>query len=250
MICKDLLTMTGFSCQPINAQGSLARINTPFCFADGDPVPVYVQTFANNVHRFFDDGQTLLHFIGRGMKLNNGHKLRFMSVIAQKHGAVLNEKGVLELVSSKESTAETFAKYISCLVSITQWEEEHEGLDADGSAFATEVAQAMLEKYPNKEYILKPTYLGSSGKKHELDFKLGGVGYLAVKPSQKSAAPALYKLVDITNRQSNADETLTVVIDDRHDKLAAKNTQQVFRSIASSVINFSKIAPEAAPSSH
>lgn len=250
MICQDLLTMTGFSCQPINEQGSLARIRTPFCFADGDPVPVYVQTFANHVHRFFDDGQTILHLIGRGMKFKNGHKLRFMSNIAQKHGVILNQQGVIEVFSNKESTAETFAKYISCLLSITQWEEEHQGHDADGSAFATEVAQILLEQHPDKAYQLKPSYLGSSGKRHELDFKLDEVGYLTVKPNQQSAAPALYKLVDITNRQSNADETLTVVIDDRFDKTAAKNTQQVFRSIASSVINFSKIAPAFVPIQH
>ena len=42
MICQNLLNLTGFACQPLNEQGTLARINTPFCFADGDPVPVYL----------------------------------------------------------------------------------------------------------------------------------------------------------------------------------------------------------------
>lgn len=242
MICKDLLQMTGFACQPINEQGDFARISTPFCFADGDPVPVYVQSFSNDVYRFFDDGQTLLHFIGRGMKFPSGHQLRFLSGIAQKHGAVLNENGVLELFSKGSSPADAFAKYVSCLVTVTQWEDEHQGADSDGAAFATEVVHALLSLYPQREPTLKPTYLGSSGKRHELDVKLGNTGYLAVKPNQKSAAPALYKLVDITNRQSNSDEELVVVIDDRFDKSAAKNTQQVFRSIASNVINFSKIA--------
>ena len=70
-----------------------------------------------------------------------------------------------------------------------------------------------------------------------------GSGYLAVKPTQQSAAPALYKLVDITNRQTNDGENIVVVIDDRFDKQAAKNTQQVFRSIVSDVIHFSKLVP-------
>lgn len=245
MICKDLLNMTGFACQPISEQGDLARISTPFCFADGDPVPVYVQTFANNVHRFFDDGQTLLHFIGRGMQLNNGHKLRFVSKIAQKHGAAMNDNGVLELFSKGASSADAFAQYITCMIAISQWEQEHQGLDANGAAFADEVAHALLSLYPEsaKTFMPKPVYLGSSGKRHELDFSFDGKGYIAVRPNQQSAAPALYKLVDITNRQTNEDVQLVVVIDDRHDKIAAKNTKQVFRSIASDVISFSKIEP-------
>ena len=245
MICKDLLTMTGFACQPISEQGDLARISTPFCFADGDPVPVYVQSFANNVHRFFDDGQTLLHFIGRGMQFDNGHKLRFLSNIAQKHGASMNEKGVLELLSKGSSTADAFAQYITCMVAISQWEHENQGIDSNEAAFADEVAHALLSLHPSSAntFMSKPMYLGSSGKRHELDFSLDGKGYMAVKPSPQSAAPALYKLVDITNRQINEGSQLIVVIDDRHDKRAAKNTAQVFRSIADDVISFSKIAP-------
>ncbi|AOV03609.1 MULTISPECIES: DUF1828 domain-containing protein [Delftia] len=243
MICQNLLNLTGFACQPINEQGTLARINTPFCFADGDPVPVYVQSFDNDVHRFFDDGQTVLHFIGRGMNFSSGHKLRFLSNLASKHGASLNAKGVIEILSTDSSSADAFARYISCLVAITHWEMEHQGVDADGSAFATEVAQALLQRYPGKELQLRPEYLGSSGKRHELDFKMEGSGYLAVKPTQQSAAPALYKLVDITNRQTNDGENIVVVIDDRFDKQAAKNTQQVFRSIVSDVIHFSKLVP-------
>jgi len=252
MICKNLLQMTGFACQPISEQGDLARISTPFCFADGDPVPVYVQSFANDVHRFFDDGQTLLHFIGRGMKLDNGHRLRFLANIAQKHGAAVNDNGVLELFSKGDSPSNAFAQYITCVIAIAQWEYEHQGIDANGAAFADEVVHALLTLHPESTSTLihKPTYLGSSGKRHELDFGLGGKGYIAVKPNQQSAAPALYKLVDIINRQTNADAHLVVVIDDRHDKNAAKNTKQVFRSIASDVISFSRIAPPAQAAIH
>lgn len=243
MICKDLLNLTGFACQPISKQGDLARISTPFCFADGDPVPVYVQSFSNNIYRFFDDGHTLLHFLGRGMEIKSGHKLRFLVNIAQKHGAALNESGVLELFSKNNNAADAFAKYITCLVSISQWEEEHQDLNANGAVFAEEVAHTLLSQHPewSHTFVQKPNYLGSSGKRHELDFSLGGKGFLAVKPTQQSAAPALYKLVDITNRQSNEELEFVVVIDDRNDKKAAKSTTQVFRSIANDVINYSHL---------
>lgn len=243
MICSNLHNLTGFACHPIDEQGSLAQIVTPFCFADGDPFPVYVETFSNDVHRFFDDGLTLLHFLGRGMKFESGHKLRFLSNIASKHGATLNQDGVLELLSKASHPSEAFARYISCLVAITTWEEEHQGVDADGSAFATMVAHALMHLHPGQELQQRPGYLGSSGKRHELDFKIDGTGYVAVKPAPQSAAPALYKLVDITNRESNALESLAVVVDDRFDKGAAKSTQQVFRGIVNKVVAYSKIAP-------
>lgn len=250
MICSNLFNLTGFACHPIDGQGSLAQIVTPFCFADGDPLPVYVEKFSNNVHRFFDDGLILLHFLGRGMKFESGHKLRFLSNIATKHGANLSQDGILELISKSDEPADAFARYIACLISITTWEEEHQGVDADGSAFATMVAHALMQKYPGQDFKQKPSYLGSSGKRHELDFKIDGAGYIAVKPAPQSAAPALYKLVDITNRESNALERLAVVVDDRFDKEAAKSTQQVFRGIANTVIAYSKIAPQEEMSLH
>ena len=157
---------------------------------------------------------------------------------------------MIELFSKDASPADAFAKYISCLVMVTQWEEDHQEGDSDGAAFATEMVHALLALHPLKVPTFKPTYTGSSGKRQELDVKLGSIGYLAVKPNPKSAAPALYKLVDITNRQSNSAEELVVVIDDRFDPGAAKNTQQVFRGIASNVISFSKILSAQAATMH
>ena len=78
-------------------------------------------------------------------------------------------------------------------------------------------------------------------QQHEVDLKVGDTGYLAVKPSQQSAGPALYELVDITNRQANDALNLVVVIDDRFDRAAAKSTQQVFRGVASNVVSYSRL---------
>lgn len=249
MICSNLHKLIGFACQPINEQGSIAQIATPFTFADGDRLPVYVQSYDSQVHRFFDDGQTILHFIGRGMKFKNGHQLRFLANLAEKHGAALNKNGVLEVFSQNSAPQEAFSKYLSCLVAITEWEKEHEGLNADGAAFVAEVAHALTEGDPAGHFEKSPLYLGSSGKKHTLDFKFNGVGYIAIKPSQQSAAPALYKLVDITNRNSNVDEEVIVVVDDRFDKAAAKRVSQVFRTVAE-VVSFSRIETKEARPRH
>lgn len=242
MICNNLYKLIGFSCQALNEQGSIARIATPFTFADGDNFPIYVQSYDSQVHRFFDDGQTLLHFIGRGMKFKNGHQLRFLANIAERHGASLNKNGVLEVFSEGLAPQEAFSKFLACLMAVTEWEKENEAINAnaENAAFIAEVSYALLENNPSGIFEKEPAYFGSSGKKHTLDFKLNGIGYIAIKPSQQAAAPAIYKLVDITNRNTNIDEEIVVVIDDRFDKSAAKNISQVFRSL-SEVVNFSRI---------
>lgn len=249
MICTNLHAVIGFECYPLDAEGQFAQITTPFTFADGDALPIYVQSFENDVHRFFDDGQTILHLLGRGMKFKNGSQLRFLTSLAERHGAALNKNGVLEVFSSSGKPQIAFSKFLSCLVDVTQWEREHEGLNADSAAFAAEVAHALLEKMPTGHLEKSPPYLGSSGKRYELDFKFNGVGYLAIRPNQQSAAPALFKLVDITNRTSNDNEEFCVVIDDREDHEAAKNTAQVFRSTAT-VVNFSRIESPLQTPSH
>lgn len=241
MICNYLHNLTGFVCHPIDEQGTLAQIHTPFRFADGDPLPVYVQSFQKNVVRFFDDGQIILHFLGRGMDLSSGNKIRFLKNIAQKFGADISKEGILEITSQESNPSDAFAKYIACLHSVASWESEHQNINANGAAFVEEVIYTLQNLYPAQTIDTKPKFLGSSGKRHEIDFSIGNMGYFAIKPSQQSAAPALYKLIDITNRLDNESKNFTVIIDDRFDKSAAKNTKQVFRSVADDVIDFSKI---------
>lgn len=241
MICNYLHNLTGFVCHPIDEQGTLAQIQTPFHFADGDPLPVYVQSFQNNVVRFFDDGQVILHFMGRGMDLSSGQRIRFLKNIASKFGADINKDGVLEISSKENNPSDAFAKYIACLHSVASWESEHQNNNATSAAFVEEVIFTLQSIYPHQTIKPKKKYIGSSGKTHEVDFSIDDVGYFAIKPTQQSAAPALYKLVDISNRIDNESKKFTVIIDDRFDKSSAKNTRQVFRSIADDVIDFSKI---------
>ena len=43
MICTNIFNLTGIRCHPLNDDGSIAMISTPFTFEDGDPIPVYIE---------------------------------------------------------------------------------------------------------------------------------------------------------------------------------------------------------------
>lgn len=240
MICTNLHQVIGFECHPLDGSGALAYIATPFTFSDGDSIPVYVEKLSVG-YRFFDDGQTLLHFMGRGMKFQTGHQLKFLSAIASQFDATLNEDGIIEVYAKEEQPQAGFASYVACMLQVRAWEVEHEGVDADASAFAIEVAEALKAWQPGVELASAREYIGASGKTYAVDYQFGEKGVLAITPQHQKAASALYKLVDITNRSSNAHEEFLVVIDDRKHPDKANNEAEVFRSVAN-VITYTKLA--------
>ena len=65
MICSSISELIGFECHPLTDDGSVAMIDTPCAFQDGDEIPVFVEKMAGKV-RFLDGGGTMMHLLGRG----------------------------------------------------------------------------------------------------------------------------------------------------------------------------------------
>ena len=96
MICSTLSGLIGFTCQPLNDDGSVAMIDTPFAFPDGDGIPVFVEKPQGRT-RFFDDGATIMHLLGRGVVLDDHRKTRLMKDLAEPNGVALTDMGELEI---------------------------------------------------------------------------------------------------------------------------------------------------------
>ena len=77
MICHQFSSLLGFECHPLSEDGSVAAISSPFTFEDGDSLPLFVESVNGQV-RFFDDGATLMHFIGRGVRIENKRNATFL----------------------------------------------------------------------------------------------------------------------------------------------------------------------------
>lgn len=231
MICHQLTTLLGYQCHPLTDDGSLALIDTSFTFQDGDFVPVYVQQVAGQV-RFFDAGETILHLMGRGVNLASAGKIKFLKTIAEKNGTAINSSGEIEVFEQEANASNAFAKYLSTLLSIVNWENEQQGISADIDTFVEEVSFYFKAAYPSQIQSPSPEYVGISGHVYKFDFIHGDSAILAVTPHHASISSAIKKLVDLNQVSVNNGLNTLIVIEDRHDLKAASNETKVLTAIS------------------
>lgn len=245
MISTALLYSIGLHCQPVAEGDSVAIVYTPFQFADGDGIHFYVEQVGSSF-RFFDGGETMLHFAGRGVSIANGNDTRFLRTAAKAHGAVFNKDGEIETVA--KSAAEGFAAYMQTMHDIVKWEKENENARVDMSLYVEDVV--MLLKAANPSAIVKPggELLGISGHSHKFDAYIDNTPVLAVGVHAASISSALKKLVDCGARKHERLKSL-VVLDDRQDPAEAESQARVL-AIASDVTMFSDLARNTSMAAH
>lgn len=231
MICETLSKTLGFDCSPITASGDVVLISTPFRFDDGDALPVFAETAAGQI-RFFDDGQSMMHFIGRGVRLENGKNTRFMRSAAKEHGAVFNELGEIEVWAPLTDAPSAFARYLNSLLALVSWERDQRGAATDETQFVEEVVMALRAWKPDALLIENPAFEGVSGRAYTLDVSFEGAGVVATGPHPNAISSVLHKLVDIHGLMANATTKFLVVIDDRIDPDAAKREALIMQSVA------------------
>ncbi|MFC5608206.1 DUF1828 domain-containing protein [Variovorax soli] len=231
MICAHLTTLLGFDCTPLDEGGMVAHVSTPFRFADGDAVPVYVE-MANGQVRFFDDGHTVMHFTGRGMRLEDGRHTRFLTTAAQAHGATFSDQGDMEAWAPEAQAADAFGRYMAAMLEVCRWEKDQEGASTDVTFLVDEVATALRAWKPTATITENPEFTGISGKPHRLDFLFDGQGVAVATPNPRSASAVLRRLVDIRSAHDNAALPLLVVVDDRADPEGAKREAAILQNVA------------------
>lgn len=231
MICTNLSEILGFKCHPISDDGLVASIDTAFQFEDGDFIPIYLQSFSNQI-RFFDGGETLFHLSGRGLNLNRSQGTRFIKTLVEKSGASLNKDGEIEVFCNGESISKAFSSYIQALLSIVRWEYDQQGINTDTDLFIHEVSMYFKSVYPHKEQKESPEYIGVSGHKYKFDFVHGGDAILAISSHPNSVASTLKKLIDIKQQSINSNLSSLVVIDDRQDKELANSQSKILTAVS------------------
>lgn len=232
MICEQLQDLLGFACHPLNEDGSVAMIETPFTFSDGDGLPVFAEVTGQYI-RFFDDGTTLMHFMGRGISFNDRRKARPIQGAAEKHGAKLNEDGEIEIWIPREQAAHGFAQYISALLSVVTWERESEGDSYDATNLIEEVRICLQAWKRGARIEVEPELFGISGHKHAFNFMVDGKAILAIQPSPQSVSAAIRKTLDVISKPREQGQfTVQVIIDDRHRPEEAKNEAMVITAVA------------------
>lgn len=230
MICNDIASLLGFTCHPLNNDGSIALIDTPFTFEDGESLPVFVEKVGQSV-RFFDDNEVVFHFLGRGLgDSNGGLRTRFIKNAIAPYGITLNDGNVIEVWSDQKSSKEAFARYLSGLLAIVAWEHDNKGVGIDSSYFVEEVALYLESWKKGHKINISPTYVGMSKTSYQLDFEVDGEAVIAIRPHPYSVGNALRKMIDIAGNEPNA--VFRVVLDDRSDAESAKTQGVILSSMA------------------
>jgi hypothetical protein len=124
MNCAAISEMTGYECYPLNEDDTVALIETPFKFEDGDDIPVYVE-FGQGFVRFFDDGEVYDHFEGRGLFFGD-YDIGFLSEIAGSNGLHFTDKCIIEIAAAPQDAAAAFAKYMAAMLAFVSWEKAWE----------------------------------------------------------------------------------------------------------------------------
>lgn len=243
MICQQLTSILGLECHQLDAAGQIALIETPFRFADGDHVPLYVENVGHKL-RFFDDGATVMHFIGRGINADRPRAFNFIKSAAQSNGGDLSEAGDVEVWTSMDTAPQAFVQYITTMIALVAWEQDKAGVSHDAELFVDEVALCLTAWKAGHEVKRGPKLSGITGKEHELNFEVDGTLYLAISAHHNAASAALHKLIDIRGAAVNAGISTMVVIDDRDDPKAAESESKVISSV-SRVMSMSQLQKHA-----
>jgi len=231
MICSNISRLLGIVCHPLDSDGTVAMLETPFIFEDGKQLPIFLEKLGRTV-RFFDDGYTLMHFYGRGVSVDEGRRTRFIKNAAESNGVTLNDRGILEILAHEDAAAEAFAKYMSTMTQLAGWEKEQIGQSTDASILIAEVAQCLRAWKPHAEIIESPQFIGVSGQVYKLDFDMDGEGIIAISPHHAAVSAAIKKLLDIKSRPENSELKILAIIDDRYDEKAAKREGLIMDALA------------------
>lgn len=214
MICDHLAESLGFACSILNEAGTVAHVSTPFKFADGDPVPVYMELAGNQI-RFFDDGEVFLHFKGRGLLLSNRNQARFIAKAAERHGAAYGDDWVLQANASTANVRDAFSRYMGAMHAICAWELDNEGISQDTALLIEEAAMAFLAAKPGADIVREPSFTGISGKQRTLSLLVDGTAVAVTGTHHAAVSAALMSMVDVRQAAENQGRSFMFLLDDR-----------------------------------
>lgn len=232
MICAELFSVIGVSCTPMDDAGTVALIETPFRFADGDAMSIFVEKTMSGVVRFFDEGGTLMHLAGRGVDVRNAKRLHFLSRLEQAHKVKLTERGELEALALPDKAGEAFANYVQAMLAVAQWESEHEGVDTDAAELLDEVAAALTRCYPHDELRRSVSMTGISRQSIAVDFVVGRRAFFAIRPNRNAVSSVIRKVLDLSNTRAGSEMHFEVIIDERNAPEVAHDEGMVIAAVA------------------
>lgn len=114
--------MIVYPCYPVNDEGTLAEIDIPFIFADGDAIPAYIELGPGSV-RFLDCGEVYDHFASLGFFFNDEEDTGFLSAIAEANGVSFTDACEIQIDAAPQDAGKAFARYMTAMLAFVSWEK-------------------------------------------------------------------------------------------------------------------------------
>lgn len=228
--CLNVAESTAWDCRVIDSRGTL-ELCPPVTFADGAIIPIYVIPVGETSVEITDDGGFKEHLARCGLRVAlDSRRLATLERIIANWGVGFSD--ALSIVSTGDSLAFAFQRYLGALFDVARWELEILNLPPDNTALVQELELYLLALSP-AGYVERDIPLrGISGRYRKFPVKLNGVLYDAVGTHPASSASMVKKLYDVTAAPSNMDAKITVVVDDRKDAEQASSDIQIYSGLA------------------
>jgi hypothetical protein len=243
MTCEGLLNRLGYDCHMVG--DSTVLVETPFCFADGEPIHFYLEEIGEEV-KIHDNADTLFHLAGIGMDIRSRKRWQGIKNAVSAFGFELEDSGLIVGKNAKVFEQHLLTQYISALLAVTDFEREHLGLTEEQVEFVKEVEFYLHAQNPGKDIIHSPSVVGHSGKKHNFHFEFDGKLVDALKPHGRATGSILRKVLDVAN--AGANRRFMVVIDDRNDPERAQTETDILHTMVS-VVQFTALQRQSVGSS-
>lgn len=125
MMIEYVTEAIGSSCEQLDDEGRVAAIAAAFEFSDGDRIPMFVEETASGL-RFFDEGEVILHLLGRGVRFDTRQDEQFLRNLLEPHGISLSDSGEVEVSCARQDARAVFERYVLAMNSVVQWERDQE----------------------------------------------------------------------------------------------------------------------------
>lgn len=164
MNCAEIISRLGYECAPRPNSG--ARIFSPFTFADGTHIGVYVEPISGDEVVVTDHGDAFMHLSSQGARVT---ERRIQWAMRHCAPAIVSEGGAIQMVARLENVGEAVAAVLDASLRISH--QQPEWTPSIAQERFTEIVAREIEAVAPNRVQRDVTAIGISG--HQLEFPLG-----------------------------------------------------------------------------
>ena len=208
----------------------LIAVDTPFLFADGEPISFYLDENVNAVV-VSDNANTLAHLASIGFDITDRRGWKSVGNIVSSFGFDLLDSGEIVGKGIIGQEQELVTKYISAMLAVVDWECDYLAASSEVNEYLQEVEMYLRAWKPDATLLHSPVVQGHSGRPHYFHYEFDKKLIDAARPHSSRTGSILRKAADVIN--SGVKREIVVILDDREDSERAKVETDILSTMVS-----------------